>query len=72
MFTINDNHMMYGYCDMERDRHNFLSFWTNFCPLTLPPYNPENSNFGKMNKTPRDITILQMCTINDNHMMYGS
>ena len=32
--------------------------------------NLENQNFEKMKnkKTP----ILQMCTINDNHMMYGS
>ena len=32
--TINDNHMMYGPWDMEHNRHNFLSFWTIFCPLT--------------------------------------
>ena len=25
-----------------------------------------------MKKLPRDIIILQMCTINDNHMMYCS
>ena len=34
MCTLNDNHMMYGCCDMERDRRNFLSFWTIFCLLT--------------------------------------
>ena len=34
--TINENHMMYGSCDMERDRHNFFSFWTIFCPFTQP------------------------------------
>ena len=34
MCTINDNYMMYGSCDMERDGHNFLSFWTVFCPFT--------------------------------------
>ena len=33
---------------------------------------PENQNFGKMNNTPEDIIILQMRTINDSHMMYGS
>ena len=38
----------------------------------LPPNNPKNQNFEKMKKTPRDIIILHMCTINDNHMMYGS
>ena len=32
--TKNDNHMMYGSWDMERDRQNFLSFWTIFCPFT--------------------------------------
>ena len=32
--TINDNHMIYGYWDMERDRNNFLSFWVIFCPFT--------------------------------------
>ena len=34
MCTINDNHMMYGFWDMERDELNFLSFWTIFCPFT--------------------------------------
>ena len=34
MRTINDNHRMYGSWDMEHDRHNFLSFWTIFCPFT--------------------------------------
>ena len=33
MCTINDNHKMYGSWDMERDRQNFLSFWTVFCPF---------------------------------------
>ena len=38
----------------------------------LPPMNPDNQNFGKMTKTPEDTIILQMCTIKDSHMMYGS
>ena len=37
-----------------------------------PPMDPDNQNFGKMNNTSEDITILQMCTLNDSHMMYGS
>ena len=37
-----------------------------------PPKNPENQNFEKMKKTLRDIINLNMCTINENHMMYGS
>ena len=32
--TTNDDHMMNGSWDMERDRQNFLSFWTIFCPFT--------------------------------------
>ena len=43
----------------------------HFLPF-YPPMDPENQNFEKMKKTPEDIIILQMCTINDNHMMYGS
>ena len=42
-----------------------------FLPFYLPKH-PENQNFKKMKKTPEDIIILQMCTINDSHMMYGS
>ena len=56
---------------MEHDGHNFLSFWTIFCPL-YSTNDPENQNFEKMKKkTPGDI-ILHMCIINGNHMMYGS
>ena len=32
--NINDSHMMYGSSDMECSGHNFLSFWTIFCPFT--------------------------------------
>ena len=39
-----------------------------FLPL-YPPMDLENQNFGKVNNTPEDIIILQMCTINDNHMI---
>ena len=57
---------------MQRERQNCLSFWTVFCPFT--PNNPENQNSEKMRKkkTPGDIIILHMCTINDNCIMYGS
>ena len=54
---------------MEWDRHNFLSFWTIFCPFTRPT-DAENQNFEKMKKTPKEIIILQMCTIDDSRMMY--
>ena len=35
-----------------------------------PPNKPDNKNFKKLKKAPRDI--LCMRTINDNHMKYGS
>ena len=38
----------------------------------LPPNNPENKIFEKTKKPPRYIITLHMCTINDNHIMYGS
>ena len=42
-----------------------------FLPF-YPPMDRENQNFEKMKKTPRDIIILHMFTINDNHVMYSS
>ena len=38
----------------------------------LPPLQPKKSKFWKMKKIPGDIIILHQCTINDNHVMYGS
>ena len=37
-----------------------------------PPKIPKNQNFEKMKKIAGDKIILEMSTINDNHMMYGS
>ena len=36
------------------------------------PMDPENQSFEEMKKTPGDIIVLHMSTINDNHIMYGS
>ena len=69
--TKNHNHMMYGSWYTERDRDNFLSFWTIFCTFT-PLTHPKNQDFEKMKKTSRDIIILHICTINDSHMMHVS
>ena len=41
----------------------------HFLPFS-PPNNPKNKNFENIKKTPGDIIILDMCTINDNHMVY--
>ena len=72
MSIINENHMMYDSWDMECDRQNFFSFWTIFCSFTSPLNNPKSQNFEKMKHIPRDIIILHKCTINDNHVIYGS
>ena len=85
--VYHDNHMIYGSWDIESnsspaylalgmrlilsvmDRF-FLSLWTIFA--LLPHKNPINQNFEKMTKTHGDIIISYMCTINDNHMIFGS
>ena len=71
MFTINDNHILYGYWAMKRDGQNFLSFWTVFCSGGTPD-NPKNTKIEKLKKTLGDIIILYMCPRNVNHIMYGS
>ena len=71
VFTINDNHMLYGSWNMERDGHNFLSFWNRFLPF-YPPNNPKNQNFEKLNNTSGDIIILHRCNINSKHVTYSS
>ena len=44
-----------------------LGHFFHFQPLTT-----QKIKIWKLKKTPGDITILHICTINDNHMMYGS
>ena len=66
MCTINDNHIMYGSRHMECNRDHFCHFGP-FLPF-YHPNNPKNQNSEKMKKTPGDIIILHMCTINDNHI----
>ena len=73
MCTINDSCMKYGLYevwDMECNRQFFCYFRPFFA--LLAPNNPKNQNFEKNGKNPRDTIILNMCTINDYHMMYGS
>ena len=73
MCTINGSHMMYGSWDTECDRPSFLLFWTIFCPFTpLKTQKTKILKKWKKTKTPRHITILHKCAINDNHMMYCS
>ena len=62
--AINDNHMMYFSWDTGHNRHNFLSFWTIFCPR-------KSKIFEQIKNTSEDIIILQMHTINHSHLIYG-
>ena len=66
--TINDNHMMCGSWDMEHNRHNFLSFWTNFCPFT-PLRAMKIKTFKKIGKN--TSRYYHFSNINDSHMVYG-
>ena len=46
---------------------HFAPFFT-----LLPPNNPKNQNFEKLRKISGSSIILYMCTIKNNHVMYGS
>ena len=60
MCTINNNHMMYGSWDMERDGQNFLSFQTIFFPFTM--LKTQKSKFWKNEKNWRYLEILSFYT----------
>ena len=62
--------MMHASWDLECDWHNFLSFGS-FLPFYLT-IDPKNLNSEKLQKKPGDIILLSMCTINEDHMIYGS
>ena len=63
MFTKNHNQMGNGSWDTEWDTLNFFVILGHF--LTFYP-----QNFEKNDKMPRDIILLHMCTIHEDHMMY--
>ena len=59
----------------------FLTYWaqdTEFFVIFhhfwhfYPPNNLKNQNFEKLKNAPGDVIILNTCSINYNHMMYGS
>ena len=70
MCIKNHNHMMYGSWDTEWGT-KFFVILAHFLPFQ-PLDNLENQNFNIEKKTPGDIIILHICTINVNHMMYDS
>ena len=67
MGTINGNHIMHSFRDMECD----FVILDHFLPFYLTN-NLENQNFEKMKNMPEYIIILYMCIINNNHMMNDS
>ena len=68
MCTTNENHVIYGSWDSMSDK-----IFCHFGPFFALLPSLKKSKFWKTEKkTPGDIIILHKCTINDNHMMYGS
>ena len=68
--TINEDHVIYGSWNIRCSRQKLLSFWAIFCPFR--PLTTWGKKILKFKKIPEDIIILHICTINKNHLMYGS
>ena len=65
------NFWRYYYFIPACDEQNFFSFWIIFCRFAS--ITTQKIRFSKkQKKTPGDIIILHLCTINGNHMMNGS
>ena len=62
--------MIYGFWNVRCDRQKFSGFWASFCPFS--PLTTWKMKILTLKKTSGDIIILQICTRNDNHMIYGS
>ena len=52
-------------------RHNFLSSQAIFC-FFVPLLTPQIKIWKKCKKTTEHVILLHMCTINQDHMVYGS
>ena len=61
---------MYGSRDMESNRYNFFVILDGF--LRFYSLWTQKIKILKKWKNPEDIIILQMCTIYESHVMYGS
>ena len=70
MFTINDNHEVcfLRYWVRQTEFFVILGYFSPFHPLTTH----KNRLLKKLKKKHGNIIILHKCTINDNHMVYGS
>ena len=70
MRTINEDHMKYDSWNIRCNKEFFVILG-HFLPFDLCS-NPKNQSFEKISKADGDNIILHLCTINKNHMMYGS
>ena len=70
MCTITEDHMISGSWNVRCNKQKFLLFWAILCPFSSLTI--RKIKILKLKKAPGDIIILHICTINDNHMMYGS
>ena len=70
MYTTNDNDMMHVSWDIACQT-KLLVILCHFLSC-YPPNNLGIKILKKWQKIAGDTIILHMCTINDNHMMYGS
>ena len=68
--TWRSYHMIYGSWNIRCNRQKFLSFWPIICSFS--PWTTWKIKILTLKKTPEDIIILPISTINDSHMMYGS
>ena len=66
-----DNHYDVWFLRYGAWQTKLFVFLDRFLPF-YPSSNPKNQNFEKMKNKSGDIIILHMCTISDNHIMYGS
>ena len=71
-------YFLFGICTINKDswdircnRQKRLPFWVLFCPF-IPLTNQKIKILRKWKTTPGDIIILNLSTMNDNHIMYGS
>ena len=70
--TRNHDHMLHCSWDTMCDRSNsYFLFWAIFYPFTPNP-TTQKIKIKKIKNTPGGIIILQMCTKNNDHIMYGS
>ena len=67
----NLNDMIYSSWDIEQNRLKLIILG-HFLPLLPPLTTKKIKILKKWKKAPGGIIILHMCTINDNHTMYGS